>query len=227
MSTVSIDAIIDEYNPLFISIVKRFFLDRHDAQDALQEIYITVNSALDGFKGNAKLSTWLYTIAYRKCLELSKKERLLTTEWLHDYFRDWRDVESPIDELMKKEWVNDNCNRCLTGIFHCLDNEARLLYILREIVELPYDDLEAICGKNSVSLRKIVSRAKSKINMFMQNECYLFNRDGDCQCRMKGTLQEIDCGTEIENLRSSVSSIHHYLGRSDRWEKEILEKITL
>ncbi len=227
LSTPTIESIISEYHPLFLSIVKRFFLNKDDAQDALQEIYLTINAKLHTFNGDSKLSTWLYTLSYRKCLELSKNEKTLTTEWLHDYFSSWEEVDSPAEEFEKKSWVNENCNRCLTGIFHCLDNDARLLYILREIVELSYKELADICDTSSANLRKTVSRAKDKLNNFMNDECYLFNKEGSCQCRMKSFLGDLENANTIDSLRHSVQNINTYLNSKDSWDKEVLEKIAI
>ncbi|HET6991681.1 MAG TPA: RNA polymerase sigma factor, partial [Bacteroidia bacterium] len=48
----------------------------HDAEDVAQEVFIEVFKSAEKFRGDAKLSTWLYRIAYNKCLDhLRSKNR--------------------------------------------------------------------------------------------------------------------------------------------------------
>ena len=48
--------------------------DRVLAEEACQKVFLRAGRGLEGFRGDAKLSTWLYTIARRVCLNL--RERL-------------------------------------------------------------------------------------------------------------------------------------------------------
>jgi RNA polymerase sigma-70 factor (ECF subfamily) len=70
--------------PLFESIVRRHqdrvygiacrFLGRGaEAEDAAQEVFLRAYRGLEGFKGNAKLSTWLYRIAFNLCTDALRR----------------------------------------------------------------------------------------------------------------------------------------------------------
>src|SRR5881409_3975109 len=49
-------------------VALRMLGNRADAEEAAQEVFLRVHRALPGFRGDAKLSTWLYAIAARLCL---------------------------------------------------------------------------------------------------------------------------------------------------------------
>lgn len=57
------------------------------------------------------------------------------------------------------------CDKCLTGTLHCLDNESRMAYILRDINMIPYSEIAEILEKDEVSVRKMVSRSRNKLNL--------------------------------------------------------------
>jgi RNA polymerase sigma-70 factor, ECF subfamily len=51
----------------------RFLLDKEDAEDISQEVFIEVFQSIRSFRGNSKLSTWIYRIAVTKSLDEIKK----------------------------------------------------------------------------------------------------------------------------------------------------------
>ena len=61
------------------------------------------------------------------------------------------------------------CDQCLAGILHCLNNEARIAYILREITEVSYGDIARILDKDDAAVRKIISRSRRKLKNFLDD----------------------------------------------------------
>jgi RNA polymerase sigma-70 factor (ECF subfamily) len=110
------------------SICRRMIQDPDLAKDASQQVWLEITKSLPGFRGESRLSTWIYRIAYRVAMNFACQERQYTTKFLRGYFRNG-DMELPHDEDLDKEiWVREMCDKCLTGMLHCLDNEAHGLY---------------------------------------------------------------------------------------------------
>jgi RNA polymerase sigma-70 factor (ECF subfamily) len=59
------DRIIHEYGTLVSSMCRRMIQDEDTAKDAAQEVWMAVIKSLPSFQGKSKISTWIYTIAYR------------------------------------------------------------------------------------------------------------------------------------------------------------------
>src|ERR1700690_647138 len=57
------DEIVRLYGDKVFSLVYRMLGNRHEAEDVAQEVFITVFKTVDGFRGEAKFSTWLLRIA--------------------------------------------------------------------------------------------------------------------------------------------------------------------
>ena len=61
---------------LGLKIVK----NREDAEEVAQDSFLKAYQKLEGFKGESKFSTWLYTIVYRSALTKVRKKKLETTD---------------------------------------------------------------------------------------------------------------------------------------------------
>ena len=63
------------YRKNVINICYRFLLNREDAEDVAQEVFVEIYQALKKFRGDSKLSTWIYRIAVSKSLDEIKKQK--------------------------------------------------------------------------------------------------------------------------------------------------------
>ena len=69
------------------TLAMRVLRNKEDAEEIAQDTFIKAYQSIGSFKGEAKLSTWLYKIAYHKCLDYVKKNkrRPQTASW------EWKD----------------------------------------------------------------------------------------------------------------------------------------
>lgn len=220
-----VEALVADYGRLVSAVCFRMLQDPRSAEDAAQEVWIEVLKSLPSFEGRSKLSTWIYTIAYRVVSRFARDERVYSTRFLSDFFRDeTHELPQPAD-ADREQWVKEMCDKCLTGILHCLDSETRLAYIFRDMAQLSFDELAQIFEKDPQALRQIVSRARKKLRRFLNDECALFNPQGSCHCRMRRWVDEIELPAEYQRLRRTVHRLNLYresetiLPRKNYWEK--------
>ena len=68
--------LVDAFRTPVLNICYRFLLNREDAEDVSQEVFIEVFRSIRNFRGESKLSTWIYRIAATKSMsEIKKKNR--------------------------------------------------------------------------------------------------------------------------------------------------------
>ena len=79
-------AVIRHYDPGLSALTFRLLGDRDLMDDVLQEAYVKAFRALPRFRGDAKLGTWLYRIAYNACVDELRRSR--------------RGQELPLDEAL-------------------------------------------------------------------------------------------------------------------------------
>ena len=62
------DRIVQTYLPRVWSVVWRILRHREDTEDVVQEVFLSAYRAIDGFRGDSRLSTWLQRIAVTRAL---------------------------------------------------------------------------------------------------------------------------------------------------------------
>jgi RNA polymerase sigma-70 factor (ECF subfamily) len=67
--------LVDRYKDLVYALVSRLGGDRREADDLAQEVFLKVHRGLPYFRGDAKLSTWLYRIVFNVCCEARAHRR--------------------------------------------------------------------------------------------------------------------------------------------------------
>ncbi len=205
--TIKLEDLVDPYADMISTICRRMIQDDEKARDAAQEVWVNIADSLSSFKGKSKISTWIYTITYRVASSHWKNEKYYSTKFLRTYFRGEERTVPDFTDIKKKEWVREMCDKCLTATLHCLDNESRITFVLKDIVGLSYEELAVMLQDSEVNLRKKNSRSKKKLRSFLMDECVLVNPEGDCRCRMKKLVLGIELPQEYEKIRETVKQI--------------------
>jgi RNA polymerase sigma-70 factor (ECF subfamily) len=137
----------------------RLLRNKQDAEEACQEIFIKALKKMNNFRGDSKLSTWLYRISYMTCLDYLKKRKRKFSEEVIDEagIQSWDDIENALTHLEQKQ------QRHLidTSILK-LGNPDALLMDLYYLQELGIQDIAEITDmtKENVKVRLYRSRIK-------------------------------------------------------------------
>lgn len=209
---------IQKYDALIRRLAERAISNQELAKDAAQEAWIEVLHSLEKFRQESDISTFIYTIAYRKICHYAARERTYSTRFLRSFFQGAEHhvpAECNEGDGSYQLWIKDMCNQCITGVLRCLDEKSRLIYILREQCDLSYDELRMITGENNQNLRKIYSRSSAKVRKFMQGECALFNKNGKCNCRMKSHMKHSDIKKEFDKWFHTINKVR-FLKAADK-----------
>jgi len=78
--TRSMRDLIDAHQDRLHAFVWRMVRNHHDAEELCQDAFLKAFAALDSFNKRYRFSTWLFTIAYRLCLNQLRRKRSLTGE---------------------------------------------------------------------------------------------------------------------------------------------------
>ena len=223
------EADIQEYGKMISILSNRMISNKEVAQEAAQEVWIEVLNSLPSFRRDSKLSTWIYTIAKRVIVRYAVNERNHSVVFLHDFLNgDDRDTPENLYDPDKELWIKEECDRCLTGLFHCLNNDARMVYLFRDVIQLPYSEIARIMDMDEQLVRKTISRSRSKLKNFLNDECRIFNPNSKCKCRMNKLLDRINLPQEYQRIRDLGKRISIFrqadeiLPVKNYWEKYLL-----
>lgn len=68
-------ALVDAYKERLFAFVWRMLRNHHEAEDVCQAAFVKAYESLDSYDRGYAFSTWLFTIAYRMCLNSLRKRR--------------------------------------------------------------------------------------------------------------------------------------------------------
>jgi len=71
--------LVQRYQQYVFTLTGRFTATREDAEEISQDVFVKAYRSLADFRGQAKFSTWLYTIVRTSCITFLRKKRLDTT----------------------------------------------------------------------------------------------------------------------------------------------------
>ena len=148
-------------------VALRMLGSRAEAEELAQEVFLRAHRAIADFRGDAKLSTWLYAIASRLCLNrLTSGERRLAREGEETIARLPSSLASPADELERSER-----DAALHRAIAELSDERRMVVVLRDLEGLSYEEIAAALELELGTVRSRLHRArldlKEKLERFL------------------------------------------------------------
>src|SRR5881227_1502225 len=69
----------DRYKDLVFGLIARTIQDRSRAEDLAQDVFLRIHRGLPYFRGEARLSTWIYRIAINVCMQEKSQTRTLVS----------------------------------------------------------------------------------------------------------------------------------------------------
>jgi len=72
--------LVDAHKDRLFAFVWRVLRDQHESEEVCQEAFLRAFSALESFSAEYRFSTWLFTIAYRLCLNHIRRRKPCTGE---------------------------------------------------------------------------------------------------------------------------------------------------
>jgi RNA polymerase sigma-70 factor (ECF subfamily) len=163
--------VVRQYMDKVFSLIYRMLGNRQEAEDVAQEVFITVFKNIESFRGEAKFSTWLLRIAAnhaknrikhlaRRPTEGADPDDVSQVRSLPD--RPAPPVQAQID-APDKILEGAQTNALIQQAIADLDEDQRLLVVLRDVEELSYEEIGEITGLPEGTIKSRLHRARMAI----------------------------------------------------------------
>jgi RNA polymerase sigma factor (sigma-70 family) len=158
-----INHLLDQHHDRLYWMIRKIVLVHNDAQDVLQNTWIRIHKGLPSFKGNSKIDTWIYRIAYNECMRFltQKKANLRLDEIDTNY----------IQTLTTDEYFN--ANETVThfqAALATLPQNQRHVFSLKYFDELTFKDMAVILDRNENSIKTLYYKAEKKIKEYLTKQ---------------------------------------------------------
>ena len=156
--------LIDKYKYLIFTLACRMLVNREDAEEVAQDTFVKAFQALKTFRGNSKFSSWLYRIAYHKCIDVIKKRNRKPETFRLDGegARSLKASEDVFDAFETEER-----NKILKSAISRLKEEDAALVMLYYYEELSIQEIEEITELSSNTIKVRLFRARKQLDLLL------------------------------------------------------------
>lgn len=153
------------YSDRILNTCYRFLLNREDAEDISQEVFIEIFQSVRSFRGDSQISTWIYRIAVTKCLdEIKRRKRkkritsigkMLHLDDVAGLIGGGSPADKSIHEIERMKEVEQALNK--------LPDSQRVAFTLSKIEGYSNSEIADIMKTTIIAVESLIYRAKKNI----------------------------------------------------------------
>ncbi len=157
------ERIVRQYSEQLYWQIRRMVFSHDDANDILQNTFLRAWDHIEYFRGEAKLSTWLYRIAFNETLAFLNKERAAAHLSIDE-------MDSQlINQLESDEYFDgDEIQKMFQKALLTLPEKQRLVFNLKYFQNMKYEEISEIVGTSIGALKASYHHAVKKIEDFLK-----------------------------------------------------------
>ena len=151
-------SLINEHQGLIHKVCIMYENDRDVRNDLFQEIVLQLWKSFSSFRGESKISTWMYRIALNTAISGYRKQtRLLKTEDLREMHLNISDAggDDPDENFQKLQWAIRQLS------------EIERAMIMMALEEIPYEEIAETIGITQNNVRVRMNRIREKLKKLM------------------------------------------------------------
>lgn len=179
--TGDFDEIHASYRPRICRYLTRL-VGPSEAEDLTQEVFVRVSRGLSGFKGAAKLSTWIYRIATNVAADRLRSRSFRETQpekvGPHDE-EPVEDVDALPDDKspsIERQLMRERMSSCVHDYINTLPENYRAIVTLSEIEGMTNQEISEVLGLTLDAVKIRLHRGRAKLKEKLETGCR-FDRD--------------------------------------------------
>lgn len=168
------ERVVREYGSRMLSVARRYLPNEDDANEAVQDAFLSAFRSLDQFEGNAKLETWLHRITVNASLMKLRAKRRRTETQIEELLpkfvadghmatptRDWSAMlADSIDEEESRSAIRAAIER--------LPDAYRLVLVMRDVEQLSTEQSAELLGVSTDAVKTRLHRARQALRGLLE-----------------------------------------------------------
>ncbi len=156
--------LVGRYREPAYVIVQNMFASPRDAAEVTQQVFLRLHDALPSWPGSPAFATYLYGIAMKTALVRRLQDRRSRPCSLESFLPRF----DPDGRLVSSRWLDPGASTLeqietgavLREAFEFMDDAVRAAFVLRDVLELPTDEVAAVLETSSKDICRRVHRAR-------------------------------------------------------------------
>jgi RNA polymerase sigma factor (sigma-70 family) len=142
--------------------VRKMVIDHDDADDLTQEVFIKIHKAIDSFREDSQLFTWIYRIATNECLNFLARKR-------RRFFLPIEDIGAELSAKIDSSDAisGDEIQKKLQKALLQLPDKQRLVFNMKYFDDLSYENISDITNTSVGALKASYHHAVKKIEHYL------------------------------------------------------------
>lgn len=165
--------LVREHGPRMLAVIKRYLPEESDAQDALQDAFMSAFKAMATFEGGSRLGTWLHRIAVNAALmrlRASRRRPACSMEELMPRFDNTGHHETPIatwdapgEDGMERAQTRQLVRECIER----LPEAFREIIVMRDVEGLDTAATAEALGMTEAAVKTRLHRARQALRTLL------------------------------------------------------------
>ncbi len=180
------NSIYEEYHAKLFRYLARF-VGEDDAEDLTQEVFVKIHKALDNFRGESKLSTWIYRIATNTAADRlrSPSFRRMDIKDLSESSNEEKDIL--IDNIIVwtgakttsiyQHIVHNEMNDCIREFIENLTGNYKSVLILSELEGLKNKEIADILNVSLDTIKIRLHRGRTRLKKELEKSCDFYHNE--------------------------------------------------
>lgn len=151
-------ALVARYGKMVYNTALHIVQDAHEAEDVAQEVFVQVFQSVAGFRGDSRLSTWMYRITVTKSLDHLKAKRR-KKRWKLDW-------QSAVEPSWFHPGVEQDQQEKAALVYQAMDrlpDQQKAAFILYQLEELSYQEIALILETSVSAVESLLFRARQNL----------------------------------------------------------------
>lgn len=162
---VAFSRVVSHYQERIYWQIRKLVLSHDDANDLLQNTFLKAWTNIDNFRGEAKLSTWLYKIALNECITFLNKQKALNNISIDE-------ADTFLLERLKGDeyFDGDAVQMKLQEAILTLPEKQRAVFTMKYYDDIKYEEMSEIFGTSVGALKASYHHASKKVEEYLTKD---------------------------------------------------------
>ena len=173
--TRAFEALVAQYKRAVYAIAYRLMGSREEAEDQAQEAFLKIYRGVTKLEEPVTLPAWIQRVTVNTCLDaLARGKRRPATTSItsdDDWEREDRDYADRRSPGPFEAAEHAELRRCLERALAGLDPEARRVIVLRDVEDMPYEEIAGALEVSLSALKMRIHRARLAVQRLLKQVC--------------------------------------------------------
>jgi RNA polymerase sigma-70 factor (ECF subfamily) len=176
-----------EHYPLVSNLAFKMLGDRADCEDVVQQVFLNISRAIDQFRGESSLKTWVYRITVNACQRWIERRANKRDQAVEDFETLLESAGAgpqfgPDDSALLAEALSLVRDGCYTALAASLPFEQRVVFVFVQMLDWSVEDVANLLEVSVAAVKSRLHRARDSMAAFFEPHCSHLTPSNPCKC---------------------------------------------